>query len=115
MNSRITAVILSDYGQNVDIPQIFKKHHVDVAYTDDRMASRSVLAAVAAGLGVTIMAQLELDYYAVQNVTVLPLEPAQYREIGVAAPRDGKMTAVMREFIRYLKQTVKQKEYPAFI
>ena len=109
------SVILSDYGQNVDIPQIFKKHHVDVAYTDDRMASRSVLAAVAAGLGVTIMAQLELDYYAVQNVTVLPLEPAQYREIGVAAPRDGKMTAVMREFIRYLKQTVKQKEYPAFI
>ena len=86
-----------------------------MAYTDDRMASRSVLAAVAAGLGVTIMARLELDYYAVQNVTVLPLEPAQYREIGVATPRDGKMTAVMREFVRYLKQTVKQKEYPAFI
>ena len=107
------SVILSNYGQNVDIPQIFKKHHVNVAYTDDRMASRSVLAAVAAGLGVTIMAQLELDYYAAQSVTVLPLEPAQYREIGVATPRDGKMTVVVREFIRYLKQTVKKKEYPA--
>ena len=109
------SVILPNYGQNADIPQIFKKHHVNVAYTDDRMASRSVLAAVAAGLGVTIMAQLELDYYAAQSVTVLPLEPAQYREIGVATPRDGKMTVVVREFIRYLKQTVKKKEYPAFI
>ena len=104
------SIILSDYGQNVDIPQIFKRHQIDVTYTDDRMASRSVLAAVAAGLGVTIMAQLELDYYAAPNVIILPLEPAQYREIGVAVPRNGSQTPVMREFVRYLKHVIRQKE-----
>lgn len=104
------AIILPAYGQNVDIPQIFKQHQIDVTYTDDRMASRSVLAAVAAGLGVTVMAHLELDYYAVQNVTVLPLEPAQYREIGIATLRNGSQTPVMREFVRYLKHVIRQKE-----
>lgn len=104
------AVILPDYRQNVDIPRMFKKHHVDVTYTDDRMGNRSVLAAVAAGLGVTIMPQLELDYYAVQNVTALPLEPPQYRELGVATPRGGQSSPITQEFIRHLKQVVKKTE-----
>ena len=106
------AVIMPDYGQNVDVPRIFKKHHIDVAYADDRMGNRSVLAAVAAGLGVTIMPQLELDYYAVQNVVTLPLEPRQYREMGVATPRGGQPAPIAQEFVRYLKQVVKKIEKP---
>ena len=104
------AVIMPDYGQNVDVPRIFKKHHIDVAYTDDRMDNRSVLAAVAAGLGVTIMPQLELDYYAVQNVVTLPLEPRQYREMGVATPRGGQPDPIAQEFVRYLKQVSKKSK-----
>ena len=104
------AVILPDYRQNVDIPRMFKKHHIDVTYTDDRMGNRSVLAAVAAGLGVAIMPQLELDYYAAQNVAALPLEPPQYRELGVATPRGSQPTPIIQEFIRYLKQVVKKTE-----
>ena len=104
------AVIMPDYGQNVDVPRIFKKHHIDVAYTDDRMDNRSVLAAVAAGLGVTIMPQLELDYYAVQNVVTLPLEPRQYREMGVATPRGGQPDPIAQEFGRYLKQVSKKSK-----
>lgn len=104
------AVIMPDHRQNVDIPRMFKKYLIDVTYTDDRMSNRSVLAAVAAGLGVTIMPQLELDYYAVQNVTALPLEPNQYRELGVAAPRGGQTSPAAQEFIRCLKQVVKKAE-----
>ena len=104
------AVILPDYRQNVDVLRIFKESHVDVTYTDDRMGNRSVLAAVAAGLGVTIMPQLELDYYAVHNVTILPLEPNQYRELGVATPRGGQPDPIAQEFVRYLKQVVKKVE-----
>ena len=106
------AVILPDYRQNVDVLRIFKESHVDVTYTDDRMGNRSVLAAVAAGLGVTIMPQLELDYYAVQNVAILPLEPNQHRELGVATPRGGQPAPMAQEFIRYLKQVVKKVEKP---
>ncbi len=103
------AVILPDYRQNVDVLRMFKEHHIDVTYTDDRMGNRSVLAAVAAGLGVTIMPQLELDYYAVQNVVALPLEPNQYREIGVGTPRDRQSTPLIREFIHQLKQVIKKQ------
>ena len=106
------AVIMPDYGQNVDVPRIFKKHHIDVAHTDDRMGNRSVLAAVAAGLGVTIMPQLELDYYAVQKVVTLPLEPRQYREPRVAVPRGGQPDPIAQEFVCYLKQVVKKIEKP---
>lgn len=104
------AVIMPDYRENVDIPQMFKKRHIDVTYTDDRMSNRSVLAAVAAGLGVTIMPQLELDYYAVRNMTALPLDPPQYRELGVATQRGGQLAPIIQEFIRYLKQVVEKVE-----
>lgn len=106
-------VILPDYRQNADLPRMFRESGVEVTYTDDRMANRSVLAAVAAGLGVTIMPQLELDYYAARNVTVLPLEPAQFRELGVAVPRGRQLTPMMREFIRDLKRVVKETEAAA--
>ncbi len=106
------AVILPDYRQNADVVRIFKEHGISVTYTDDRMGNRSVLAAVAAGLGVTVMPQLELDYYAAQNVTALPLEPAHYREIGVAVPRGGQTAPMVQEFIRRLKQVVRKVEAP---
>lgn len=104
--------ILPDYGKNVDVPQIFKKHNVEVTFTDDRMAGRSILAAVAAGLGVTVMPQLELDYYAVENIAVLPLDPPQHRELGVATHRNSPPSLIAKEFIRYLKQVIKKAEQP---
>ena len=104
------AVIVPDYRRNVDVLQMFQKHRIDVSYTDDRMGNRSVLAAVAAGLGVTIMPQLELDYYAAPNVTALPLEPPQFRELGVALPRGARQMAVTQDFIRFLKQTIRKTE-----
>ena len=69
------AVIIPDYGTNTDTTRVFTRAGVEPAYTDDRLNNRSVLAAVAAGLGSTVFSRLELDYYAQQNLTVRAIDP----------------------------------------
>ena len=45
-------------------------------------------------------------------MVTLPLEPRQYREMGVATPRGGQPAPIAQEFVRYLKQVVKKIEKP---
>ena len=90
------AVIIPDYGTNTDTTRVFTRAGVEPAYTDDRLNNRSVLAAVAAGLGSTVFSRLELDYYAQQNLTVRAIDPPCLRELGVAMRPAVKNNPVAR-------------------
>lgn len=82
---------------------MFTRAGVEPVYTDDRMNNRSVLAAVAAGLGSTVFSRLELDYYARQDLTVRAMDPPCCRELGVALRPGVKGDAVVRSFLRALR------------
>lgn len=97
------AVIVPDYGTNTDTTRVFAQANVTPAYTGDRMNNRSVLAAVAAGLGSTVFSRLELDYYARQDLTVRTMDPPCWRELGVALRPGVKSDAVARSFLRALR------------
>ena len=97
------AVIIPDYGTNTDTTRVFTRAGVEPAYTDDRLNNRSVLAAVAAGLGSTVFSRLELDYYARQDLTVRAMDPPCCRELGVALRPGVKGDAVVRSFLRALR------------
>ena len=97
------AVIIPDYGANTDTTRVFTRAGVEPVYTDDRMNNRSVLAAVAAGLGSTVFSRLELDYYARQDLTVRAMDPPCCRELGVALRPGVKDDAVARSFLRALR------------
>ena len=97
------AVIIPDYGTNTDTTRVFTRAGVEPVYTDDRMNNRSVLAAVAAGLGSTVFSRLELDYYARQDLTVRAMDPPCCRELGVALRPGVKGDAVVRSFLRALR------------
>ncbi len=98
------AVIIPDYGTNTDTVRVFTRADVEPAYTDDRLNNRSVLAAVAAGLGSTVFSRLELDYYARQDLTVRTIDPPCWRELGVAMRPGVRNDAVARSFLRVLRR-----------
>ena len=97
------AVIIPDYGTNTDATRVFSQANVAPAYTDDRLNNRSVLAAVAAGLGSTVFSRLELDYYARRDLTVRTMDPPCWRELGVAMRPGVKNDAAARSFLRALR------------
>ena len=92
-----------DSTRTEDTTRVFTRADVDPVYTDDRMNNRSVLAAVAAGLGSTVFSRLELDYYARQDLTVRAMDPPCCRELGVALRPGVKGDAVVRSFLRALR------------
>ena len=98
------AVIIPDYGTNTDTTRVFTRAGVEPAYTDDRLNNRSVLAAVAAGLGSTVFSRLELDHYAQQNLTVRAIDPPCLRELGVAMRPAVKNNPVARSLLRALRR-----------
>ena len=83
---------------------MFTRAGVEPAYTDDRLNNRSVLAAVAAGLGSTVFSRLELDHYAQQNLTVRAIDPPCLRELGVAMRPTVKNNPVVRSLLRALRR-----------
>ena len=99
-----------DYGTNTDTTRVFTRAGVEPLYTDDRMNNRSVLAAVAAGLGATVFSRLELDHYDQQNLIVRALEPACCRELGVAMRPAVKNNPVARSLLRALRQVADSAE-----
>lgn len=103
-------VIIPDYGTNSDTTRVFTRSGVTPHYTDDRMNNRSVLAAVAAGLGCSVFSQLELGHYEQRDITVRPLEPAAVRELGVAMRPTEKANPVSRAFVRCLRRTMQEVE-----
>ena len=94
---------IDDSTRTEDTTRVFTRAGVEPVYTDDRMNNRSVLAAVAAGLGSTVFSRLELDYYARQDLTVRAMDPPCCRELGVALRPGVKGDAVVRSFLRALR------------
>lgn len=103
-------VIVPDYGTNTDTTRAFTRAGVTPRYTDDRMNNRSVLAAVAAGLGCTVFSQLELGHYGAGNITVRTMEPSTVRELGVAMRPTEKANPVTRAFVRCLRRAMQETE-----
>lgn len=103
-------LLVPDYGTNTDTTRVFTRAGVEPRYTDDRMNNRSVLAAVAAGLGGTVFSQLELDHYDQQNLTVRALDPPCWRELGVAMRPTVKNNPVARSLLRALRRVAAPAE-----
>ena len=99
----LPASAADDSTRTEDTTRVFTRAGVEPVYTDDRMNNRSVLAAVAAGLGSTVFSRLELDYYARQDLTVRAMDPPCCRELGVALRPGVKGDAVVRSFLRALR------------
>lgn len=67
----------------------------------------AILSMVAAGLGISILPELLLEHYRDRTVRV-PLEPAQYRMLGVGMPCQNTASPAVRNFAEYVRAYVQE-------
>lgn len=90
-------------GEDTDITRALRANHIvpDVRYTTGDI--RGAAAMVSAGLGVTLLNAL-LTRNLSDEVCILPLDPSQTVQIGVAVSRNASSAA--KEFAKLLKQRI---------
>ncbi|MDD2956771.1 MAG: LysR family transcriptional regulator [Oscillospiraceae bacterium] len=72
----------------------------------------AIISMVEKGLGVSIMADLLLRNYH-NNAVALPLDPPQYRMIGMGVPQLKTVSPVTRRFMEYVQAYVQQRQETA--
>lgn len=101
--------ILPMKGSDNDIQAVLRgsSKKVQVRYTlnDDF----SVMSMVSHGFGITVMPELILKNFNLA-LSVRPMDPPQYRTIGIASPPMDRLSIVTKTFIHYLSG-IAPKEY----
>ena len=101
--------ILPMKGSDNDIQAVLhgSSEKVQVRYTlnDDF----SVMSMVSHGFGITVMPELILKNFNLA-LSVRPMDPPQYRTIGIASPPLDRLSIVTKTFIHYLSE-IAPKEY----
>jgi len=69
----------------------------------------AIISMVAQGLGMSILSGLLLRNYP-NDAVALPIEPLQYRMLGMGVPRMKAASPMTRNFMRYVQNYVKQLE-----
>lgn len=67
----------------------------------------TILSMVEAGLGISILPELLLEHTA-DRVVSLPLEPAQYRTLGMGMPCRNTASPAVRNFAAYVRAYVRE-------
>ena len=69
----------------------------------------AIIKMVEEGLGVSILPELLLKNYH-HHAVAMPIEPAQERMLGIGVPQLKTASPVTRNFMRYVKEYVSEKE-----
>ena len=77
----------------------------NVRYTT--VDSRATFAMVQAGLGVSLNNQLITRGWDTTGIVILPVDPPQYAEIGIAAPAPEELSPAAKRFLAFARQTLR--------
>ena len=77
----------------------------NVRYTS--VDSRATFAMVQAGLGVSLNNQLITRGWDTTGIVILPVDPPQYAEIGIAAPAPEELSPAAKRFLAFARQTLR--------
>ena len=69
----------------------------------------AIMNLVKEGLGVSVLPELLLENYP-HRVTALPLDPPQWRMLGLGVPQTQSISPMTRNFIHYVEQYVKGEQ-----
>lgn len=93
--------LLPRKGSDNDILAVLKHENLKVNARYTLNDDFSIMAMVASGFGVTIMQDLVL-HHARFDLAVRPLDPPQYRTLGIAAQPADRESILTKTFLRYL-------------
>ena len=93
--------------QDTDNARVFARASItpNVRYTS--VDSRATFAMVQAGLGVSLNNQLITRGWDTTGIVILPVDPPQYDEIGIAAPAPEELSPAAKRFLAFARQTLR--------
>ncbi len=93
---------------DADIQNLLKKYGVEVQTQCHVVDDQSTIAMVEAGLGVCIMPSLLMSTMR-SDVDVYPIEPAEYRVIGICSKNENAMSPAVSSMREHIMATMQEK------
>ena len=101
------AIYISHLDMMRTMQRVFARAGItpNVRYTS--VDSRATFAMVQAGLGVSLNNQLITRGWDTTGIVILPVDPPQYAEIGIAAPAPEELSPAAKRFLAFARQTLR--------
>lgn len=96
-------------GYDVDVHQILEKLDRYPSIRFSACSDYAIISMVTEGLGVSILSELLLRNYA-NDAVALPIDPPQYRVLGLGVPQLKTASPVTRNFMRYVQAYVEAQK-----
>ncbi len=93
-------VVLGD-ATDADMRQFLKKHKISTQRRCHVTDDMSTIAMVEAGIGISILPELALRGCSA-SVKIYPIEPAEYRVVGITVPRPAAMAPAVEQMFRHI-------------
>ena len=95
--------LVPSYGMDLDILRTLQRHGVTPVFSLLAMEDQAVIKMVEQGLGVSMLSELVLKG-CTSNLTISPIEPASFRELGIIIKSSRQSNHLLREFIACLRE-----------
>lgn len=92
-------------GSDNDLRRILKAHHIDLNVRFELFDDQAIFSMVSHDMGISVLSELAI-YRVPDNICTIPLEPAEYRTIGIAAQSFKTLAPATKKFIAYLQDYV---------
>ena len=93
---------------DADIQNLLKKYDVEVQSLCHVVDDQSTIAMVEAGLGVCIMPSLLMSTMQ-SDVDIYPIEPPEYRVIGICTKKEGGMSPAVKSMREHILATMQEE------
>jgi DNA-binding transcriptional LysR family regulator len=94
--------IMPSYNQDEDVRYLLEKYHVQPEIKAIAVDDPVVLSMVSYGIGVSILSGLVIAGNR-EDVSVIPLSPPSYRQIGMAANKNSQEQPHIKKLIKFIK------------
>ena len=96
---------------DAEMRQFLKKYKINTDRRCHVLDDLSNLAMVEAGLGISILPEMLLKNHAA-SVSVYPIEPAEYRVVGIAVQRPSAMAPAVEQMFRHIVHCCAKPDAP---
>ena len=94
-------------GYDYDSMKVLNRHGINPSISYSTGEDHAAIAMIAAGLGIGLFNELATSGRTA-NTVLLPLDPPEYAELGVAYPASRILSPATKRFIKYLKVYVSE-------
>lgn len=97
-------------GVETDNSRMFAKNNIKVNARFSATDNLAAYSMVSEGLGITTVNEIFAKMWQGAGVAVLPLDPPQLVDIGIALPRIDNSSPALKKFVEFIEQRL--TEYP---